>query len=220
MSRYIRLLNLFMLKGSAALKAFSVTLMLSLMVGCSSTNPVYHNYTLVAAPASEEGKVHTALPATLGVFPVNVSGWLDKKNITWSDGGVRLKTFDNDHWGEPLPDLLTQSMVQNLRRQVRAQSWVSSGPWVRDKRPEVVAFIDVQSMSVVKHQLRVNVAWSLEGQDSKIIARKEKVYALLLDNSDSVQASVQTLSRVWGMVAKDMIQALPAAPSKAQKTAS
>lgn len=220
MSRYTRLLNRFMFNRTAALKAFTVTLILGLMVGCSVKNPSYYDYTLVAAPVLPEEKVRIDLPETLGVFPVNVAGWLDKKNITWSDGGVRLNTSVNDHWGEPLPELLTQAMVQNLRRQVDARSWVSSGPWVREKRPEVVAFADVHSITVVNHQLRVNVAWSLEGQDRKVIAQREKVYGLLLDKSldggDFTQTYVQTLSRVWGLVTKDMIQALPPALSKSK----
>ncbi|KEI71116.1 PqiC family protein [Endozoicomonas elysicola] len=206
MSRYLRILNIAVHQRAVASKAFYFTLLLSLMTGCSVKNPTYHDYTLVAATVSQESRVPSVLPDTLGVFPVNVVGWLDKKNITWSDGGVRLQTAVNDHWGEPLPELLTQAMVQNIRRQVRSSSWVSSGPWVRDKRPEVVAFIDVQSIVVVNRQLQMNVAWSLEGQDRKVITQREKVYALLLESGDSTQAYVRTLSQVWGLVANDMIQ--------------
>ncbi|WP_419831376.1 PqiC family protein [Endozoicomonas atrinae] len=205
MSRYLRILNL-VLHHRAASKAFFVALLVSLMSGCSIKNPTYHDYALVPATISQESKVLSELPATLGVFPVSVAGWLDKKNITWSDGGVRLQTAVNDHWGEPLPELLTQVMVQNMRSQVRSSSWVSSGPWVRDKRPDVVAFIDVQSIVVVNHQLQINVAWSLEGQDRQVIIQREKVYALLLESGDSAQAYVQTLSQAWGLVAKDMVQ--------------
>ena len=187
MSRYFRVLNL-VLRHRAASKVFFVALLVSLMSGCSIKNPTYHDYALVPATISQESKVLLELPATLGVFPVSVAGWLDKKNITWSDGGVRLQTAVNDHWGEPLPELLTQAMVQNMRRQVRSSSWVSSGPWVRDKRPEVVAFIDVQSIVVVNGQLQMNVAWSLEGQDRKVITQREKVYTLLLESGDSTQA--------------------------------
>ncbi|WP_419536836.1 PqiC family protein [Endozoicomonas sp.] len=220
MSHYPRLLHFFKLNRLAALKAVTGALILGLTVGCSTKNPTYRDYTLVASPASPDTMAIRGMPETLGVFPVNVSGWLDKKNITWSDGGVRLQTSVNDHWGEPLPELLTQAMVQNLRRQTGTQSWISSCPWTLDKRPEVVAFINVDSISVVNHQLRVSVSWSLEGLDKKVIAQREKVYALLLENGDSTQAYVQTLSRVWGLVAKDMVQTLPVAKPKDQKTAS
>ncbi len=227
MSRYTRLFKrtVLLLENAVALKVIAITLILGLTAGCTSNSLVYHDYALTAvtgpqAAASKKSKTHTVLPVTLGVFPVNVPGWLDKKNITWSDGNVRLNTSDNDHWGEPLPALLTRAMVQNFRHLVESQSWVSSGPWVRDERPEVVVFIDVQSIEVVNHQLRVSVAWSLEGEGSKVMARRDKVYALLLENTDSVQNYVQTLSRVWGLVAKDVVQAIPTGSRKTQETAS
>lgn len=205
MSRYLRILNLVMGQNAAAAKAFFLIILIS---GCSARNPSYHDYTLVAATVSQE---QTVLPdtATLGVFPVSVVGWLDKKTITWSDGGVRLQSSANDHWGEPLPELLTQAMVQNLRQQVHSGTWISSGPWVRNKRPEVVAFVDVQSIALVDRQLRMNVAWSLEGQDQQVIARQERVYTLPLESDVSTQVLVQALSQVWGRVANDMLQAFP-----------
>lgn len=203
MSRYLRILNLVVCQRAVAAKAFFLIMLLS---GCSVKNPTYHDYTLVAATVSQEQTVLSDMPTTLGVFPVNVAGWLDKKTITWSDGGVRLQSSVNHHWGEPLPELLTQAMVQNLRQKVHSGSWVSSGPWVRDKRPEVVAFIDVQSIALVNRQLRISVAWLLEGQDRQVIAQREKAYTLPLESVDSTQAFVQTLSQVWGGVANDMLQ--------------
>ena len=183
-----------------------IMLLVGLMTGCSTSSPAYQDYRLVAVPVSQQ--VPQGLPATLGVFPVKVAGWLDKKNITRSDGGVRLMTFENSHWGEPLPALLTQTMVQNIRSLSGPGTRVNSGPWGRDKRPEVVVFIDVQSISQVNQQLQVDVAWYLEGVDGKIISRQEKVYGLPLEGDDVVQANVQTLSRVWGRVAGDIIKSL------------
>ncbi|WP_257265863.1 PqiC family protein [Endozoicomonas sp. ONNA2] len=196
----LQIFNLVICHRAVAIGAF----LIMLLSGCAVNNPACQDYTLVAATVSQGQTVLS--PTTLGVFPVTVAGWLDKKNITWSNGGVLLQSSANDHWGEPLPDLLTQAMVQNLRQRVHSASWVSSGPWVRDKWPEVVAFIDVQSIAVVKRQLRISVAWSLEGQDRQVITHREKVYSLPLASVDSTQAFVQTLSQVWGRVANDMLQ--------------
>lgn len=202
MSGYLGKLNIVMRHRTAA-KTFFLIILLS---GCSVNNSTYHDYTLVPARVSQAKKVNADMPATLGVFPVRVAGWLDRKNITWSEGDVRLQSSVNDHWGEPLPELLTQAMVQNLRKRVHSASWVSSGPWGQDKRPEVVAFIDVQSIALVNRQLRISAAWTLEGQDRQVIAQREKVYALSLESGDSTQAFVQALSQAWGVVAEDMIQ--------------
>lgn len=179
-------------------------ILVSLLAGCSRGS-VYYDYTLIAAApavAAREG-----LPATLGVFPVSVPGWLDRGNITWSNGGVLLRTYENDHWGEPLPELLTQTMVENLRRQAGRQTWVSSGPWVGNQRPAVVLFADVQSIMALEQQLQVSVAWILQGSENQVIARQEKVYALA-GNGASMQEKIETLSRVWGLVAEDVVKTL------------
>ena len=180
-------------------------IMVSILPGCSSGGTVYKDYTLVAAApvvATRDG-----LPATLGVFPVSVPGWLDRGNITLSDGGVVLRTYENDHWGEPLPELLTQAMVENLRRQAGSKTWVSSGPWVGNQRPAVVVFANVQSIMAVQQQLQVSVAWTLQDSENQVTARQEKVYALAV-NGPSMQEKIETLSQVWGLVAKDVVETL------------
>lgn len=177
----------------------------SMLLGCSSGGTVYKDYTLVAAApvvAARDG-----LPATLGVFPVSVPGWLDRGNITLSDGGVVLRTYENDHWGEPLPELLTQAMVENLRRQAGSKTWVSSGPWVGNQRPAVVLFANVQSILAVQQQLQVSVAWTLQDSENQVNARQEKVYALAV-NGPSMQEKIETLSQVWGLVAEDVVETL------------
>ena len=180
-------------------------ILLSMLSGCSSKGAVYNDYTLIAVAPTVTAR--DDLPATLGVFPVLVPGWLDKGNITWSDGGVLLQSHENEHWGEPLPELLTQTMIKNLRRQSGSQTWVSSGPWAGNQRPAVVVLAEVQSITVKEQQLQVGVVWVLEGDKHQVIAQQEKVYALP-DSAASMPERIHTLSQVWGLVAEDVIKAL------------
>lgn len=180
-------------------------IMVSILPGCSSGGAVYKDYALVAA--APVAAARDGLPATLGVFPVSVPGWLDRGNITLSDGGVVLRTYENDHWGEPLPELLTQAMVENLRRQAGSKTWVSSGPWVGNQRPAVVVFAKVQSIIALQQQLQVSVAWTLQDSENQVTERQEKVYALAV-NGPSMQEKIETLSQVWGLVAEDVVNTL------------
>lgn len=186
----------------ATITAACTIVLISMLAGCSFKGSVYNDYTLIAV--SPTVAVRDGLPATLGVFPVTVPGWLDKNNIIWSSGGVLLQVSENSHWGEPLPDLLTQAMVNNLRRQAGSETWVSAGPWFGNERPEMVVFADVQSITVVNQRMQVSVAWTLEGREKRVIARQEKVYELP-DSGVSMQDSIRTLSQVWGLVAEDVI---------------
>ena len=65
---------------------------------------------------------------------------------------------------QDLPALLTQTVVQNICRLSGPGTLVNSGLWGRDKRPEIVVFIDVQSISRVKQQLQVDVAGIWRGR--------------------------------------------------------
>ena len=195
----------------ATLTAACAVVLLSTLVGCSFNGPVYNNYTLVAT--SPVVTARDGLPATLGVFPVKVPGWLDKNNIIWSRGGVLLQVFENNYWGEPLPELLTQAMVNNLRRQAGSQTWVSVGPWFGNARPEMVMLVEVQSITVVDQQMQVSVAWTVQGNDNHIIVQQEKTYELP-DGGVSVQDSIETLSQVWGLVTEDVITTLVQTTSK------
>ena len=173
------------------------------LVGCTSTPTVYQDYILTTAPGDQRAPLKT----TLGVFPVEVTGWLDRKNITWSDGGVQLQSSIYSQWGEPLPVLLTQVMAQNLRRLAGSQAWVSTGPWTRDKRPVVVILLQVQSLAVVGQQLQLSVAWTLEDKSGQQFAQRNKVYTLRKED-DSAHSLVVLLSQAWGQVAADLIQAV------------
>ena len=173
------------------------------LVGCKSTSTVYQNYILATAPSDKR----TPLKTTMGVFPVEVAGWLDRKNITWSDGDVQLQSSIYSQWGEPLPLLLTQVMAQNLRRLAGLQTWVSTGPWTRDKRPAVVVLLQVQSLAVVGQQLQLSVAWTLEDKSGQQFAQRNKVYTLHKED-DSAHSLVVLLSQAWGQVAADLMQAV------------
>ena len=197
-----------MLKKIAIFKILIAAFFTVLVLGCLSKNPSYQDYTLVTASELAKADIASQLPKTLGVFPVVISGWLDKKNITWSGDGVRLKSSSSDRWGEPLPELLTQTMVQNVRSQVGVRSWVSSGPWVYDKKPEIIIFSHVNAISIDDRILSMDLSWSLENQDKSIIAKREKTYSLAQEESETTQAYVKLLSQVWGLVAQDIVKTL------------
>ena len=181
------------------------TLFVACWLGGCTTAPkvVYPDYTLANVSSNKT----TPLKTTLGVFPVEVASWLNSKSIIWSDGGVRLQSSLNSHWGEPLPALLTEVMAQNLRRLTGTQTWVNIGPWTRDKRPAAVIFLHVQSLAVVGQQLQLSVAWTLEDKSGKRFAQRDKVYTLLAEE-ESVHNRVLLLSQAWGQVAADLVQAV------------
>lgn len=184
-----------------------------LLVGCASSFE-YHDYRVVPKATAMAHSDEAVFPATLGVFPVQVPGWLDKRAIVWGSGGVRIDRAAGQQWGEPLPQLLTQAIVQNFQRLSGEQSWVTAGPWSIKQRPELVAKVNVQELSIRDNQLIVRVDWQWASGERGIVTRNTKTYSQPLGKKgDPAVRFVEALSGLWSTVAYDMAEALRNASS-------
>ena len=203
-------------------KVMVVLTLAGILFGCASTNPSYKNYKLVMVSdktvpdktvpdktsLENAASHHKVLPSTLGIFPVSVAGWLDKRHLVWSDGSVVLQRANFAYWGESLPTLMTKTMMQNMQQRLGSDVWISQGPWSRSQKPEVVARFDVQSIAVVDGSLQVSAAWTLENQAGERFVHQSKVYQTAVFKKGSKAAYVQALSHAWGLVATDIFESL------------
>ncbi|MDP0561210.1 MAG: ABC-type transport auxiliary lipoprotein family protein [Candidatus Endonucleobacter sp. (ex Gigantidas childressi)] len=174
--------------------------------GCGSV-PKYNYYTLQSIPREEVGSRSVMLSSniSLGLEPVMIPAWLDQKNLTFSDGAVRLIRHDYDRWMEPLSELLTRNMVQNLR--YLTKSSVTGGPWVRSARPEIIITVEINSIAVVNGVLRVDSFWKIHGSGREHQFEVEKVYLVPLARQGAGSFAV-ALSKSWGDMAKEIGEAL------------
>ncbi|WP_067520259.1 PqiC family protein [Endozoicomonas ascidiicola] len=178
------------------------------LAGCVSSNPAFHNYRLIADSELNVVTDIDKLPLSVGVFPVSVAGWLDKRQLVWSDGGVNIHSSTLDRWGEPLSELMTRAMAENLQKASGTEVWISAGPWLRKHRPEMVAKIEVQSISIAGGQLNLMAGWTLEDIEGQTVAHRQAVYNKPYTDTEPDSGYVETLSQVWGLVATDIVQVL------------
>lgn len=187
-------------------------LILLFLGGCASA-PHYRYYTLqdISGRTVTDSVALTTTTLSLGVEPVRVPLWLDQKNLTFSDGGVRLIRHDYDRWGEPLPESLTRNMVHYLRRLTKSP--VTAGPWIRSARPEAIVTIEVHSIAIVGGVLQLEVFWQLDRSGREQPFEVEKVYSVPMDSgpvgpSQGADSIALALSQLWGQLAKEVREAL------------
>jgi uncharacterized protein len=79
---------------------------------CSSPNPAL--YTLRPVP----GAVRASTARVITVREVGVARYLDRSQIVRSGEDYRLVVASNDWWGEPLPDMMTRVLVEELSQRL------------------------------------------------------------------------------------------------------
>lgn len=168
-------------------------------------------------PATVPLKDVTTLPTSIGINPIQTSGWLDSNKIIWSNGAEQLLSNDQHHWGDPLPNMLTVALFSDLQQLLPSNSKLTVGPWVRLQRPDKVISASVSSISVTDNQLSLNLSWSIQNKERGILYQQHKVYERELSNTDSEMSNnkaaesvpsasnfARTLSLLWADVATDM----------------
>lgn len=82
------------------------------LAGCGSTQPDY--YTLSSVPGAAQG----GGPLTLMVRTPGVAGYLDRDYIVRSAPGAKLKLSKDAAWGEPLADMIGQTLTLDLQQRL------------------------------------------------------------------------------------------------------
>lgn len=87
-------------------------MMALLLAGCGSSEPDY--YTLGTWP----GAAQAGGPLTLKVRTPGVASYLDRDYIVRSAPGSKLKLAKDSAWGEPLADMIGQTLAQDLQQRL------------------------------------------------------------------------------------------------------
>lgn len=83
-------------------------LLMLVVCGCASPEPAY--YTLAARP----GRTLSGGPASLELRRVGLPAYLDRPELVRRGGDYRLEIADGERWGEPLGNLITRILAENL----------------------------------------------------------------------------------------------------------
>ena len=212
---------------SHSLRISALVMLSTMLIGCAAqpqsqgyiiSSPVDSLLTSSLTPPAATPVIDAkTLPASIGINPIQTSGWLDSNKIIWNNGAEKLLGNDQHHWGDPLPNMLTVALFSDLQQLLPPNSKITVGPWVRQQRPDKVISASVSSITVMNNQLSLNISWSIQNKERETLHQQHKVYQRELSNIDSETGDneahalapsagsfARTLSLLWVDVATDM----------------
>ena len=196
-----------------------VTIALSLMslslTGCSSFFPKptpnsSKTFVLFSPlPAAERQDSDHSKQISLGVGPVRLPGYLDRREIVMRATQNRFDLSENDRWAEPLDENLTRVLAQNLSILLRTDRIVVY-PWPIDKKPDYRVEIQVlhfEPNSAGEAQL--SARWSVideTGKEAPNLKESRLTRPAMEKSTDgSVAALSETVADLSREIAKTVI---------------
>ncbi len=176
---------------------------LALAVGaCASPNPNF--FTLVAVPGA------AAAPAakTVELRRIGLAGYLDRSEIVRATTPYRLRLSDTERWGEPLGQMVTRVLTEDLVERLPGAS-VFSDSGAISTQPDETVEIDVQRFdanAAGEVVLLAQVAVRHDGSGAPSVARTIRI--VNSPASPSTTDLVAALSKTLGEFADDVVQML------------
>lgn len=96
------------------MRFIALGLIAATLVGCSASKP--SNYYLLSTLPAPEAPIRSAASDQLavGIGPVTLPGYLDRPQLVTRASANRLDLSEFDRWAEPLQDMFSQTLSENL----------------------------------------------------------------------------------------------------------
>lgn len=107
--------------------------------GCTSPDPTL--YTVVEVP----GTPLSGGPASVEVRHIGLARYLDRPSVVLSTSGYELQTVGSERWAEPVGDMLTRVLAQDLGQRLPGSAVFSEAGAI-SAAPAAIVELDVQRM--------------------------------------------------------------------------
>lgn len=183
------------------------------LTGCAGQETPSSRYTLPepARPTNDMAMMNdtattNADASILVVRPVAVASYLNQEGIVMQMSDIELNAANQNLWAEALGRQLTRRLSQSLSQRLEQTTVVGSGQTTPGAR---ALSVDVESFQG-RYDGRAVASgeWQLFDDDRLVIQRRFEVTRPL--SEDGYPALVHTLGDVWGEVAEQIAEALPA----------
>jgi uncharacterized lipoprotein YmbA len=171
-------------------------------------------YVLAAEPAASD----PARPAVavLGVGPVRLPEYLDRREIVTRVGPVRLEAASADRWAAPLDVLFASALAEDLRTALPAGE-VLPWPWPVGASPEWAISVDVVRFDAEDGTAVLEARWIV--RRGTAIARRGSTAARERGTAGGVEGTVVALGRTIGALARDIAAAVGDASRRGEQPA-
>ena len=145
---------------------------------------------------------------SLGVGPVRLPGYLDRREIVTRIAQNRFDVSDNDRWAEPLDENFTHVLAQNLSVLLGSDRIITY-PWPLDKRPRYRVQIDVFRFEVNSAgEAELTARWAIVDVTNKQEPRFKESRFTRMPKENSTDASVAALSETVADLSREIAKAV------------
>jgi uncharacterized protein len=210
-----------------ARSAMRVAVVLSLML-CSACSALLGTrrdppklYVLSATPAATTHTLPAA--AVLGLGPIDLPGYLDRRGIVTRVAPNRVEASANDLWAEPLATNFKTVLEQNLRLRMPGVP-IRTYPWVQGATPELAVAIEVVQFEATSGgTIELLARWALrEPRERTVVVSRDSVLTQAVagpGTEDVIAAMSSVLGTLADQIAAEIATRAPAAAADANARA-
>ena len=193
------------------------------LAGCGSLfpkpNPNPSKIFVLFSPlqAAERQDLDRPGQISLGVGPVRLPGYLDRREIVTRVAENRFDLAEDDRWAEPLDENFTRVLAQNVSVLLGSDRIVAY-PWPLDKRPRYRVQIDVFRFEVNSAgEAELTARWAVVDETGKQAPNLNESRLTRPAKEKSTDATVVALSETVADLSRQIAQAVIALASERQR---
>ena len=190
-------------------KKLCLILVLAALSACGTSQPT--KYYLLSAGAPDTARLSTQRELTIGVGPILLPPYLDRREMVSRSSSNELKVAIYHQWAEPLQENFSRVIGEDLGRRLATDRIVRL-PLKRSLRKALV--IDYQVAIAVRKfekepdgSVVLNARWTILDNDKQELVLRRSEYTRIPDTADyAAQAAAQ--SQVLGRLSEEIAAAV------------
>jgi uncharacterized lipoprotein YmbA len=176
--------------------------LLPLLAGCASAEPDY--YRLTAAP----GRTQAVPPMRVELRQVALARYLDRREIVRAGASQRLDIRDEERWAEPIGDMVTRLLAENLGQRLPAALVVAERSAMGGD-PDTLAEVDVTRFEAdAAGQVVLEGRFQVRRLGGRAATRNRQVRETVALDGTGTDALARAMSLALGLLADRMAEAL------------
>jgi uncharacterized lipoprotein YmbA len=175
----------------------AILLAAALMAGCGSPTPTF--YTL-----SAEGKLPSGGGTSIGVGPVTLAEYVNRRNLVIQTGPNRIEVAESHLWAGDLDNSVARVLATNLGRRL-ATGNVRTYPWQRDSEIDHQVAVDIREFIAGDDgHARIEATWRVYSLPGSRLVRTRTFIGKEPVTAEDYESVVAAQSRLLGKLSADI----------------
>lgn len=190
--------------GKLTLVASLFSLLALGLSGCG-TSPSPRLYLIEPTAVSTQN--HADREITVGVGPIELAEYLNRKEILTHDSLYRVNSAEFDRWAEPLEHNITEALCENLSRLIPTQG-VLAYPWDGLSTVDYAVSIRISAFGPnPSGEIGLKALWVIHDASGNLVDLRKSSYSEPRSGDDVVSV-VSVMSRMLELLSRDIAKSI------------